>query len=96
MTTENSNYKISLSRKYKGVNVALWETTRINETTKENDKFHTVSMNAYYKDIADGTWKNTNYIKIDEVPKLIQLLQSIYADYVNSHITEKRELNDRK
>lgn len=95
MTTDN-NYKITLSRKFKGVNVALWETTRINETTKENNKFHTVSVNSYYKDATDGNWKNTNYIKIDEVPKLIQLLQSIYSDFVMSQITEKREKYDRK
>lgn len=76
--------KVLISKKYRGCNVAIWETK------KEDALYHTVSMNAYYKD-KDGNWKNTNYIKIDEVPKLIMLLQLIYADFIEVRNIERKD-----
>lgn len=53
------------------IEVALWE----NEV--EERTFKNVTINRSYKDKEDN-WKNTNNIPVEEIPRLVAILNEVY------------------
>lgn len=62
------------------ISAAVW-TNKSNNNGRDFE-FKTVTLNKRYK--IGNDWKNTSNMKIDDIPKLILLLQNIYAIYTLS------------
>ncbi|MGM5483842.1 MAG: hypothetical protein ACQER9_02905 [Nanobdellota archaeon] len=61
------------------VSATIWR----NEQTKNNEEisFNTVSLQRRYTD-KEGNWKNTNNLRVNDLPKATLVLQKAY-EYIN-------------
>lgn len=57
-----------------GVHVSIWK----NESKNGRNK-HSISVQRIYRK-ADGTWANTQYLRLNDIPKLILALQKAYEE----------------
>jgi len=57
-----------------GVHVSIWK----NESESGRRK-HSISIQRVYRD-AQGNWKNTQYLRLNDIPKLILALQKAYEE----------------
>jgi len=64
---------------------SVWE-----QTSKEGNTFQTVTTQRSYKDEKEG-WKNTDSYRINDLPKLILVLQRIYEKAVIAEKTDEKE-----
>ena len=65
----------------KRFNVGLVKATVWKNVSKAGDEFKTVSVNRSYKD-KEGNWKNTGSFGVNDLDKLIQVLEQA-RDYIN-------------
>ncbi len=63
------------------LSVAVWENTGTSKRTGEPVKFHTISTDRRYKN-KDGEWKSTGTLRINDIPKMVLLLQKAYEYFV--------------
>jgi len=57
----------------RGITASVWE----NEG-KNDSKYYTLSLQRSYKDGED--WKNTDTLRLQDVPDAVAVLQKVYAD----------------
>ena len=57
-----------------GVHVSIWKNE--DETGKAR---HSISIQRVYR-TAQGNWKNTQYLRLNDIPKLILALQHAYEE----------------
>lgn len=57
-----------------GVHVSIWRNTNA-----DGKEWTSVSVQRVYKD-SDGLWKNTTYMRPNDIPKLVLALQKAYED----------------
>jgi len=67
------------------IHVAIWE----NES-KEGRVYQTVSLERSYKN-KDDEWKNTNSLRVNDIPKAVAALQKVYDELVVKEV--RREVH---
>lgn len=63
------------------LSVAVWENTGTSKRTGEQVKFNTITTDRRYKD-KEGEWKSTRTLRINDMPKMILLLQKAYEYFI--------------
>ena len=63
------------------LSVAVWENTGTSKRTGEPVKFNTITTDRRYKD-KEGEWKSTRTLRINDMPKMILLLQKAYEYFI--------------
>lgn len=58
-----------------GITVAVWE-----QKSKEGQTFYTAQLQRSYQD-KDNEWKNTDTLRMSDVPIAAQLLEKVYDKY---------------
>ncbi len=61
----------------RGISLAVWE----NETS-EGRKTHSVTFEKRYKDKESDEWKSSSSYFLEDLPRLIALLQKVYSDMI--------------
>jgi len=64
-----------------GVTVSVWE----NEGTNDS-KFFTAQLQRSYKDKEKDEWKNTDTLRLNDIPAAVAALQKVYDDLVIKEI----------
>jgi len=60
-----------------GVTVSVWENAGKNDST-----FNTIQIQRSYKEKDSDEWKNTDTLRLSDVPSTIAALQKVYNDLV--------------
>lgn len=63
------------------INATVWKNNGTSKKTGEEVEFRTVSLQRRYMD-KDGTWKSTNSLRINDLPKASLVLQKAYEHLV--------------
>jgi len=84
---ENEKKQPKLTLRVGGVRAIVWENTN-----KENEVFNTIALERSYKD-KDDKWQTTNTYRINDLPKLIAVLQEAFSKLV---VTETKPEENNK
>ena len=60
-----------------GITVSVWE----NEG-KNDSKFYTAQLQRSYKDKETDEWKNTETLRLNDIPAAVAALEKVYNDMV--------------
>ena len=81
-------------KRYKAKGVVASVFQRTGKTNGQETTYETVSVQRPYKD-AQGEWKYTESLRMNDIPEAIAVLERVYADLIEIRVQDGSTPSDR-